>query len=232
MLSIRALLIVSITGFLAIIAATWLIMLAYADLNAGSTQAKLDQWHKNRSTLDVTEWETTHDALHEALRIRPNNPEYLELMARLYLWKAYQSGEDTSAARHARQQALQYFQQALKVSPSRPQLWAGVVESKQALGQYDESMQQAIRVAAEYGPWLPGVQRVIMRAGTESWQYLAPETRESVLQILEYALGVQPEEVIKLAIQHDFGRSLLPLIYQDEALMEFYKKELAKKKRS
>ena len=71
-----------------------------------------------------------------------------------------------------------------------------------------------------------------MRAGTTGWQYLSPEAQKSVIQILEDGLSVQPKEVIRLAVQHNFGRSLLPLIYKDEALMKSYKKELTKKKKS
>ena len=230
--SIRALIFASIVGFLALITATWLIMLAYMDLQASGTQAAMDQWAKHPNSLDVNGWEAIYSPLHEALRTTPDNPEYLELMGRLYRWKAYALREDVTAVRNADQEALGYFQHALTISPARPQLWAAVIETKQALGQYDEDMQQAIQVAAEYGAWLPDVQRVIMQAGTAGWRYLTPDSQQAVLNILKNALGVQPKEVIKLAIQYDFRKTLLPLIIQDEALMAFYKKELAKTRRS
>ena len=184
------------------------------------------------TSITVSSDNVTLDTLDQALSIDPNNPEYLEKVAQLSHTKLRQFPVQSTDAVEANKSALNFYMRAVNAVPSWPYYWAGVIQAKHALWQYDEEMNQAIQNAARYGPWFDNNQNIILLAGLQGWSYLTLESQAAVTQILDNALQLQPGVVIKQSLDNGYSAYLLPIINKDEALKEVYKRELKSRKRT
>ena len=224
-----------ITAILVVItlalASTYVIALVYANIIASSTSGVLAAWAREGAITDQSEPEILRNRLKRALTMAPDNPEYLERLARYYQWRSTQYKPESSENLEASQLALDYYTQAIGAVPSWPYYWSGLIQLKHALWQYDDEMERAIQNAARYGPWFDNNQNIILLAGFQGWPYLSQASRDSVIQVLENALKLQPKRVITQSLDNGYSSYLLPIINKDQELKSIYIQELIRRKR-
>ena len=102
------------------LAATYAIILAYANIIASSTSGVLAAWDKEGAITDQSEPEILRNRLERALTMAPDNPEYLERLASFYQWRSTQYKTESSENVEANQLALDYYTQAIGAVPSWP----------------------------------------------------------------------------------------------------------------
>jgi len=92
-------------------------------------------------------------------------------------------------------------------------------------------MNQALQNAAHYGPWFKNNQRIILRVGYQGWAFLDKETQQTVSGTLERAIKIQPKQTIQLALNSGFTDHIMPYLEEDKGLMNWYKREIADRKK-
>ena len=90
------------------IASTYVIALAYGNIIASSTSGVLAAWDKEGAITDQSEPEILRNRLKRALTMAPDNPEYLERLARFYQLRSTQYKPESSENLEASQLALDY----------------------------------------------------------------------------------------------------------------------------
>jgi tetratricopeptide (TPR) repeat protein len=200
--------------------------LLFANYSAFSAQNKIKNWQQKKIMPDANAWQEVSDSLQRALRFDPDNPEYLNSKATLYLYKGRLYERQSQQAEEANREALSLYRHLVTLRPAWPLYWAGLINIKYSLWEVDEEMQEALRNAARLGPLFKSNQKIILRAGFHGWPFIDIETKEAVNDILQRAMQIQPEQIIKQAIEQGFSSRLQPYLEDDEELMKVYEREL------
>jgi tetratricopeptide (TPR) repeat protein len=206
--------------------ATYVGTLLLANYSAISAQNEIKIWQQKRIMPDANAWQEVFDSLQRALRFDPNNPEYLDSIATLYRYKARLYKRQSPQAEKANRKALAHYRHLVTLRPAWPLYWAGLINIKYTLWEVDEEMQEALRNAARLGPLFKSNQKIILRAGFHGWPFIDIETKEAVNDILQRAMQIQPEQIIKQSLEQGFSSRLQPYLEDNEELMKVYEKEL------
>jgi tetratricopeptide (TPR) repeat protein len=206
--------------------ATYVGTLLFANYFAISAQNEIKTWQQKKIIPDANAWQRAFSSLQRALKFDPNNPEYLNSKATLYLYKGRLYERQSQQAEEANSEALSLYRELVTLRPAWPLYWAGLINIKYSLWEVDEEMQEAMRNAARLGPLFKSNQKIILRAGFHGWPFIDIETREAVNDILQHAMQIQPEQIIKQAIEQGFSSRLQPYLEDDEELMKAYEREL------
>ena len=206
--------------------ATYAGTLLFANYFALSAQNEIKTWQQKKILPDANAWQEAFDTLQLALRFDSDNPEYLSSNAELYLYKSRLYKRQSQQAEEANREALAHYRYLVALRPAWPLYWAGLINIKYRLWEVDEEMQEALRNAARLGPLFKSNQKIILRAGFHGWPFIDIETREAVNDILQRAMQIQPEQIIKQSIEQGFSSRLQPYLEDDEELMKVYEKEL------
>jgi len=168
-----------------------------------STRGRHDirMWTQGRAVQSAEQWQRAVDALREALRLAPRDPELWE-----YLGFAYDIGSrnfvPASGWSVYTEFALIHFRQAAALRPTSPYSWAGVAVMKYRLGQLDEEFRQAFSSAMRLGPWEPGLQLITSDLGLALWDRLDPALRDEVRENWRRTTVRQADQLARLALTH------------------------------
>jgi tetratricopeptide (TPR) repeat protein len=136
-------------------------------------------WSEGRSVPSMEQWQRTVDALREALRVAPQDPELWE-----YLGLAYEIASRKFVPPGGwpvySEFALIHYRQAAALRPTSPYAWAGVAVMKYRLNQLDAEFSQALASAMSLGPWESGVQLIASDIGLALWDRLNPVFKDQV----------------------------------------------------
>ena len=209
-----------------LILATYVGTLLFANYSAISAQNEIKTWQQKKILPDANAWQEVFDSLQRALRFDPNNPEYLDSNATLYRYKARLYKRQSPQAEEANREVLAHYRHLVTLRPAWPLYWAGLINIKYTLWEVDEEMQEALRNAARLGPLFKSNQKIILRAGFHGWPFIDIETKEAVNDILQRAMQIQPEQIIKQSLEQGFSSRLQPYLEDNEELMKVYEKEL------
>ncbi len=168
-----------------------------------STRGRHDirMWTEGRLVPSKEQWQRTVDALREALRLAPQDPELWEYLGFVYDiasrnfvpaggWSVYTEF------------ALIHFRQAAALRPSSPYPWAGVAVMKSRLGQLDEEFRRAFSSAMRLGPWEPGLQLITSDLGLALWDTLDTPLKDQVRENWRRTAVRQADQLAKFAKNH------------------------------
>lgn len=182
----------------------WLIYLAIcwglADLLTKPASHHLLRWEKPGINSE-TAWQTTLTQLQWANDLEPENPDLLELIARVHYLPAI-SNRGIKLQLTSLQQALDYNLKAIQQRPVSAYTWANIALLKSQLKQYDAQFSMALKQAIVLGQWEPLVQHLVIEAGLVAWYQLPQSTRWLVLAAIERGMLIQPQLIIALINQY------------------------------
>ncbi len=141
-------------------------------------------------------------ALHEASRLEPDNPMFVEQAAHLHELSALRLERDDPRLREGLLEALAGLRRAALMRPGSPYVWANIAELKLRLDDMDFEFYGALERAARLGPWEPRVQLTLVNVGLAAWGWLATAAKPWVIGALDRAMRREEPEVRRLAASH------------------------------
>ena len=141
--------------------------------------------------------ERADGALRRALGLDPNNPEYLNELGRVDMWR-YVDREESGIA----DDTFVRFRRSAALRPTWPYLWINRALLKSARLEFDAEFTHALIRAAQTGPWEPPVQRAILHAGLANWPVLPAAARNTVKQTVRRALVTRPTWTLHLLARY------------------------------
>ena len=201
----------------------WLIYLTFsyglADIFAEKANYEMQLWENQEVALDT--WNSTQTTLQRALQFEPQNPDLLEMMGKIYDWKAKRSFSLPEQI-FAHQRALDYFLKAAKKRPISALTWANILLLKNALFQYDAQFSMALEQTILQAPWHPFVHRVVVYVGLSAWQHLSENGQFLVLIATERGLGGKEAKQIENIIQQSqHKQTICKYSQQSQELLNF-----------
>lgn len=177
--------------------------LGIADVFINLAHYDMQQWKKEKK---IEDWNKTHSLLKKALFLTPNNPTYLDYMARAYYLLARLGKIDKAEKEQNLEKALEIFKQSVKIRPTWAYTWANIALIKFLLQQYDELFLTAIEKANIFGPGEPFAQRIIIIVGLGAWYHIPASkqqrTRSIILATIEHGLSIQAKRIIPIIKNH------------------------------
>lgn len=170
------------------------------DIAAYHTRYDFERWERKGAFPSDEEVITSLGNIDTALSWAPDNPEYLELKARLLLFKAINRIMDDNEALPLAeyQAAAELHRHALRIRPRWPYSWANLALVKSSMAEIDTEFDTALRNASQFGPWEMPVQLTTIQAGAMSWQSLALKQQRSVASVVDRGLVYQFKEVAEI----------------------------------
>ena len=171
------------------------------DWRSARARHDIRMWTEGRPVSSMEKWQGTVDALREALRLAPQDPELWESLGFAYdigSRKFVPAGEWSVYTEFA----LIHFRQAAALRPTSPYSWAGVAVMKYRLGRLDEEFRQAFSSAMRLGPWEPGLQLITSDLGLALWDSLESALRDQVRENWRRTAVRQADQLAKLALSH------------------------------
>jgi len=181
-----------------------------ADVYGFLARSELESWHQPASEQ---QWQDALGNGLKALEFEPGNPEHLDTVGRIYLYRAQNRAIDEMRRDAAKANAVVYIHRAFKQRPSWPYTWAYLVLAKLQLKQIDAEFSHAIERAVTLGPWEPWVQLVVVEAGLSSWKQLDTHTRTLIVEAIDRTLKTQMPAMISKAKRYgilDFVCARIP----------------------
>jgi tetratricopeptide (TPR) repeat protein len=170
------------------------------DWRSARARNDIRMWAQGRAVQSQEQWQRAVDALREALRLAPQDPE---------LWESLGFAYDIASRNFApagwsvyAEFALIHFRQAAALRPTSPYSWAGVAVMKYRLDQLDGEFRQAFSSAMRLGPWEPGVQLIASNLGLALWDRLDPPLRDEVRENWRRTAVQQTDQLARLALSH------------------------------
>jgi cytochrome c-type biogenesis protein CcmH/NrfG len=95
-------------------------------------------------------------------------------------------------------EALVQYRGCVSQRPAWPYGWLDLARMKLAAGEFDNELDRAVRNAARFGPWEPGVQLALAEILVTDGHRLSAEARQAAFALLGNALKRQEREVAAL----------------------------------
>jgi hypothetical protein len=129
-----------------------------------------------------------------ARTLDPGNPVIPEYLGQISFYRATLANFDVQMQQDYLRDALENYETAISIRPNSGYLWAGVMNTRQALSDLSRlapvpessvraqkngtsGMADALRHAAQLAPWEPGVAEQIARIGTNHYMALSAQDR-------------------------------------------------------
>ena len=156
--------------------------------------------------LSDAEWQAVEQNVSQAAQLMPGNPAYFETLGQLHQIKLTQNTDDLSIEQmsaHIRA-AADYYSRAISARPTWPYYWGNLALEEYRRGNYTSpEYNGALANAARFGPWKKDVQRLVADLGSETWDFLEPDTRRELLGSIERGLEAQPSRTVVIVRLHD-----------------------------
>ena len=174
-------------------------------VSAALTQAGVDEitiWSSETGDefRDVLASAWAH--LQKAHRLAPTDAWTLEQLGVAQLHSLRVSENPADALTDARG-ALADFRLALEARPTSPYLWSNLALAKLYLGEEDPEMFNALRHAAELGPWEPEILQNVAYVGLAVWSALDAQQRSVVMDALKRSARLNGTDAQSLLQQYD-----------------------------
>lgn len=162
----------------------------FANIYAHQFDRQEKRWKKSVKTVDVNGWNKAYSSLSTAIKMDPYNPDYLEMMGRLYSWKYWINASDDVDLKSmdlSSGEALQMISQSLALRPYWSYGWSQKAYLKFLMGEIDNEFWQAYESALASGPWEKEVFYNLMNAGVGAWHSLSWGQRDVVVGVFRRA---------------------------------------------
>lgn len=192
----------------------WLIHGAWQEGYADITSSALQQYHKRWDQGELSDRENSQlaaDLATTLLRLAPNNPYYLNLVAKNHEWLAYFPQSTPSQAEPHLQLAAQLYRDAITRRPT----WAGTHRHLARLdwhqAQPAEQVYASLKQANRWAPFDSKNQTLYLSYGLAHWQQLLPQQRVEVAKQLFTAPTTLAKDQFEQIIRQHHNLSCLLL---------------------
>ncbi|MBT6950098.1 MAG: hypothetical protein HN738_11490 [Gammaproteobacteria bacterium] len=139
-----------------------------ADIFAHQGYEEMDRWD-DRYPVTEDRWQFALKRLTGAADLDPGNPVYQQRLSRLYRIRMTRL-QATSEFKRDPELALQYIRRSIELRSRWGFSWAELAYLKWLLREKDVEFQAALTHAVAYGPWEPGVIRMVNFIGAREYQ--------------------------------------------------------------
>ncbi len=162
----------------------------------------LDSWALSRVRPDSDEARKNLKLLEMAISLDPENPAYLENVARLQVAEAEinQARKDVYL-----KEALPAIRKAIELRPVSPYSWGILLVAKSGLDEVDPEFYRALSNATFLGPWEQEVQVEVARAGIEKWGKMDYQQKEAVRKDISRAMKWRSEDIRGIVLSRQCG---------------------------
>ncbi len=193
---------------------------ARADLATIHTRWQIEQWSLGKAPQPgIVAWGKARNAIADALRITPNDPNLHENLAYLYASRAQLSAAVPDLATSFMSQALASYQAAARLRPMSGSTWANIALASHTLqpqpveqANHPEAppplLWQAFDKAMAYGQREPAVQQALAHVGFARWDELSPERRTALLAMTTLAAPHAQPALAEIAQRHGLADQL------------------------
>jgi hypothetical protein len=148
--------------------------LSMAMADAFSYQALLYErrWITEEGMAERRDWDAAVGWSKLAMKFDPYNPNYSEMLGRLYFWRFFIGDSPIESYEEAQliaNDGLNYLRASIEKRPAWPRAWASIVQLKSVSSQIDYEFEQVWDRAVALGDWEPEVQTILLEAGLIHW---------------------------------------------------------------
>ena len=172
--------------------------IGWASFQSTEARALQWQWKMKPKSVDQLDWNRAREQYLLALALDPENPEYHEGFANLYLARLAGMPGDRARMRPYFSIVLQHYLRAATLRPTRPYVHAGIALVKVQMGELDGDFRRALALASHYGPWEAAIHEFVIKTGYGNWAALGEPERELVRGTLQRAQQHRPKETAAL----------------------------------
>ena len=170
---------------------------AMADIAAYSVKYAVEDMDSGKALMTLETVDAAEEKIDSAIGWWPQNAEYVELKARLQLYRAIM-GFGTPVFLSSVNNALALHQEAIELRPHWPYSWASRSLVKAYLGEFDAVYFEGFKEASRLGPWELSVNLSLLEAGLIGWQRLDESTISLVVAAAERGAEHRPKSVAEL----------------------------------
>ena len=146
-----------------------------ADMYAYPVRYDIERWEQ-KGVSDNSEIAEAAESIDRALSWQPQNPELIELKARVQLYEASLI-EDDQAFKEKLRSILSLHEQAIGLRSEWAYSWANKALIKAYLQEFDAEYLQAMQQAVLLGPWELSANLAVLEAGLIGWFSLSSDDR-------------------------------------------------------
>ena len=172
--------------------------IGWASYQSIEARALLKRWMDNPASIDQLAWNRARDGFLTALKWDPENPDYHEGYANLWMVRLATRQANPGALGPYLDLVLPHYLKAAALRPTWPYTHASIATVKQLQGRLDGDFERAIRLASRYGPWDTPIHERIITVGYRAWGSLKEPEREAVRGNVVRAFQYRPKETLAL----------------------------------
>jgi len=192
-----------------------------ADIHFSLAKKEINNWQSGKITLEEKDWDRLRATLSKAVRLDPKNPEIHEILAYAIEGHFFTAVSKEPEAQTVRLLALEHFRKAVILRPVWPYGWANLASIKYRLGQIDDEFFEALHNTVKFGPWEPGLQRLVVELWLNELAAFPQEEHRFVLEVVSRALEKQPDRILELIRKKGY-LALICLIKKDNTSVVDY----------
>jgi hypothetical protein len=196
---------------------------AMADVSAYSVKYAIESWDQKGELIPLDVIEPIAKKVDSAIRWWPDNAEYIEMKARVDLYRAISLAnghEDVDGAMAQLNTAIDLHNQAINLRPHWPYSWANRSLVKAYTGVFDDEYFEGFSKASQYGPWEISSNLSLVEAGLIGWAKLDESTRSLVVTAAERAAEHKPKRVSALLERYQFKEPFCQLMTESDKQKE------------
>lgn len=187
-----------------------------ADLAIIKTRWQIDQWASGKAPQpSIVAWGKARNAVAEAIRITPLDPNLHENLAYLYASRAQASAFAPDLARDLMQQALASYQRSVQLRPMSGPTWSNIAAALHSLATEERETAEALSTmwaafdkAMAYGQRDPGVQLVLADIGFARWESMSATRQQALLAMVDAATAETRPHIDAIATRHNQAQQL------------------------
>ena len=191
----------TVVVFLLIIGLLYAIFTAFryglADIKHYQLTSIINGWKKDHEQNDLNSWREAHIILQQVNELHPDNPYYLELLAKTNEWQGKHSRG--AAAEIFYSEAFEALERSIKLRPVSPYTWLSIAKIKARLGEFDGVFSVAIKGAVKFGPWIESIQQGVAMIGFRYQEQIPEELKLLMTENLNRAVTIQKKNLFVLA---------------------------------
>jgi hypothetical protein len=192
---------------------------AMADISAYSVKYAIESWDQKGELIPLDKIDPIAEKVDSAIGWWPDNAEYIEMKARVELYRAITlaNGEkDVDAAMTHLNSAIDLHNKAIELRPHWPYSWANRTLVKAYTGVFDAEYFEGFAKASQFGPWEISSNLSLVEAGLIGWAKLDDATLKLVVAAAERVAEHKPGRLAALLDRYQFKAPFCELMTESD----------------
>lgn len=169
-----------------------------AEVIAWPAVQQLQAAQDRQVSMPDRKWQDIRIKLQKALSLEADKPEFLHHLGNAWLLQYRYASNSDETAIAAREQAAEYFRQAMTLRPTWPHDRVDYLLAKYRLQDIDSEFYRQLLMANRLGPWEAWVQQITAETGLQLGDQLPADVRDTVAASI--INGVQHPDDFKIML--------------------------------